>query len=913
MVIGGGVSSAPGSAAAREPRPGPPPLVGRSDEAAVLRECLGLETASSGRVVLVHGPAGVGKTALVTGVVAGLDPAAVWGRAHPLGRRQPFGLLQDALGVGARSLGGAGCSPSGGEASAGERWDVASHLIAQSTVLGLLRELRSSGPRVAVFEDLQWADRPSLEALGALGQVLAAAGIAVVVTARGWARAPGLAALVGTWRRQGILTRVALSPLRTADGEALASWLLGAPLGPSLQAQVARAGGSPYLVERLVSGLHQAGAVGLDRRGLATLAKPPPRPLFSAEDLWPDLGFLDPCTRDLLALASVLGSPFEPRVLSALAGRSVAALWPALREAVDAGVLSGTGGGRLRFVQELYEEAIYHTIPVSLRAELHRGAARALEEVGSPAGAVAGQFHRAPRTGGCSETASRPVAEATIRLNPEWTSLPSGEQAGSRPADLGVDSSAGALLARSRRQARAEDVADRLARAALGSLDSGDQQRAWEVGLAAAKEAQRSGDQAALAMALLALGHAAGNLGRVERSEALLAEAVAVGRTVAASPSAAGSGTGPDGGGVGTYAAALHALALVDLDRTEEAGVLLSQTRAAAEAAGSGSGVHLTFTLGACISLALGDLPRAAAQLGSVPETGHEPGARWEAIDLAMAALVAIPRRGAAGPSTAERLDRALAWFPPARGLGAIARASAGIKLAAGDPSGALRVLAWALERCVAAGLAFDRVRMAPELAALARDLGDTGTARAVASDVAALARVNANVASLQAVDAHVRGVVDADAEALLAAAAGYRRTGRRLLAARAGEAAAKALVGQRRRAEALAVVTTALQDYRDSGAEFEVHRAEADARAHGLRPRVAGSRTPRGPTSLTRAERVVAREVAAGRSNPEIAAQLVLSRRTVETHVSHILAKLSFANRTELVLAVAQGRLTLD
>jgi DNA-binding CsgD family transcriptional regulator len=60
---------------------------------------------------------------------------------------------------------------------------------------------------------------------------------------------------------------------------------------------------------------------------------------------------------------------------------------------------------------------------------------------------------------------------------------------------------------------------------------------------------------------------------------------------------------------------------------------------------------------------------------------------------------------------------------------------------------------------------------------------------------------------------------------------------------------------------------------------------------------------------NLTLREREVLRLVVAGRSNPEIAAALFLSRRTVTTHLTHIFAKLGVAGRAEAaVLAVRRG-----
>jgi len=62
-----------------------------------------------------------------------------------------------------------------------------------------------------------------------------------------------------------------------------------------------------------------------------------------------------------------------------------------------------------------------------------------------------------------------------------------------------------------------------------------------------------------------------------------------------------------------------------------------------------------------------------------------------------------------------------------------------------------------------------------------------------------------------------------------------------------------------------------------------------------------ADRRSPEIPGGLTRREGEVARRVALGRSNREIAEEFVLSERTVETHVQHILTKLGFTSRAEI------------
>ncbi|MEU8007993.1 helix-turn-helix transcriptional regulator [Catellatospora sp. NPDC049111] len=65
--------------------------------------------------------------------------------------------------------------------------------------------------------------------------------------------------------------------------------------------------------------------------------------------------------------------------------------------------------------------------------------------------------------------------------------------------------------------------------------------------------------------------------------------------------------------------------------------------------------------------------------------------------------------------------------------------------------------------------------------------------------------------------------------------------------------------------------------------------------------------RPKHGWDALTDTERTVAELVATGMPNPDVAAQLFLSRRTVQSHVSSILAKLGLTSRVELAVAATQ------
>lgn len=65
---------------------------------------------------------------------------------------------------------------------------------------------------------------------------------------------------------------------------------------------------------------------------------------------------------------------------------------------------------------------------------------------------------------------------------------------------------------------------------------------------------------------------------------------------------------------------------------------------------------------------------------------------------------------------------------------------------------------------------------------------------------------------------------------------------------------------------------------------------------------------SPKG--SLTKREKSVAASVARGLTNKEIAAEMAISVRTVENHISHILEKKRFNNRVEIARYVFEGRI---
>jgi DNA-binding CsgD family transcriptional regulator len=197
-----------------------------------------------------------------------------------------------------------------------------------------------------------------------------------------------------------------------------------------------------------------------------------------------------------------------------------------------------------------------------------------------------------------------------------------------------------------------------------------------------------------------------------------------------------------------------------------------------------------------------------------------------------------------------------------------------------------------------------------PALVRLALAVGDADTA-------AAAARAAADEAEREplpvkgAVADHCRGLLTADLAPVLAAAAYHRSAGRPLRRAEALADAAVLLAIQGGTAPARDWFDEAVGLYRGMEAQWAIRSASARLRDYGIQPRPPGyrARPAHGWQSLTPTEAEIARLVAAGRSNPEIAAELFLSRDTVRAHVSRILAKFGARSRAEIAAAGERER----
>ena len=151
--------------------------------------------------------------------------------------------------------------------------------------------------------------------------------------------------------------------------------------------------------------------------------------------------------------------------------------------------------------------------------------------------------------------------------------------------------------------------------------------------------------------------------------------------------------------------------------------------------------------------------------------------------------------------------------------------------------------------------------------------------------------------------------MLDGDVATLLAVAQEHGAGGPSLAVGQAYEEAAALLGRAGDVVGARAALTDAVRAYLELGAGWDVRRADARLREFGVRrgPRSVRRRPSTGWEALTPTEARVAAMVAQGRSNPDIAAEMLLSRRTVQSHVSSILAKLGFGSRMEIARDMAR------
>ncbi len=910
-------------------------LAGRDRELSTLEGALRRIVAGRGGVVWITGEPGIGKTSLVaalTAAAAGAGFAVRAGGGDELTAAFPLRLMADCLDIGVDCA-----DPAAVEIAHLMRGDPGAPVVADPVaavaerMLGVVDRLCAAGPLVLVAEDLHWADQPSLGLWSRLARSTDQIPLLLVGSCRPVPSRPVLQRLsVAVQELGGVLME--LGPLSQADTVAAAYHLLGAQPGPRLSAELARTGGNPLYVRELVTALRHDGSItmaGADAELVHTVDVVP-QSLMAA--IGRQLSFLSEPTRRALRLASVLGAEFGAAEWAHVVGQSAVQLADVVQDAIDSGVIAAGEHG-LRFRHDLIRQVLLEETPAPVRDEIHRHVARTLAGAGYRADVVARHLLATPTLDDWTLTWLAEASEASLHAAPQaYESMlqraydmlndpddPRWEALASRLAqtqfwlahDEGAEQAATAVL----RRTTDKELAGRMT---VQAVRSAGRRYQYERALALAEEAIADPGMPAhwqtrlrpwKAMALLMLGRAGEAtaianeaLSQARECQDELGTGYAYHALLLADPThrralgdAAMKDLGHDPESAQTRLLVLldHLEVLVEDGAADEADALMVDAMVTGERLGPAGGGYV-WEWAAAMHYLLGDWDEALRYYAMVPVDTHQGhrGGQCRAAEIAL-------RRDQR--ERAEAHLRAAGLPDQADGpvdADVIAELTVPLSIRAhadGDPKLAFALGKYLLDHPLP--LVMGRT-FGPDLVRVALELGEVPTAEAAAAWVA-----NSPFPELAGVRI-CQALIDDDTDALLSSAEEYRQRGWRPYRAFALEEAAVRLARAGTTEPARAALTSAVQIYADLGATMDVRRVDSRLRAHGIRrgPRSIRHRPTHGWEALTPGELRIARLAAEGLSNPDIAARLYVSRGTVQTHVSNILAKLRMASRIELI-----------
>ncbi|MGI8306483.1 ATP-binding protein [Saccharopolyspora hattusasensis] len=936
-------------------------LVDRDDEVRHLKDAVRQVVQGRGAAVWIDGEAGIGKSALLAAGLAGAEELGcqvLRATADEFAQRCELRVVLDCLGITPNSpdpdqraisdmLSGAGADP---PAAATER------------LLVLIEDMCTTTPVIMVIDDMQWADPASLVVWHRLGRMIRRLPLLLIAACGPVPHRPDLALL----RRDQTVMRntvIALGPLCEAATAELAGQLLDADaVGSALRQILQGAAGNPCYVHAIVNSLQRDGHLTRLADNAVELTSELARmPESLTTAISAQLRHVSGSAWEVLRMAALLGPAFSATELSAMSGRSVTDLVGVLEEGIASGVLVEFGA-HLKFRHTVVRQALYENIPKPIRVALHNQAARALAPTGAriefvaehllaalPGDAAIGidewgvdwLLHNAHKL---VHRASEPAVDLLtlgsnalepddprrqplrIRLTEALLLLGRTEEAGnlaegilaegiptegtlagSRDPEITAETSW--FLAWSLNMGGRVDKARIVAENAIGA---GKADRTTN--LASRWTARLHGLRARITL----------SLGQVETAETAARRALDIGRQ-AGDPFAIGL--------------ALHVTGLISAQRRDLARAAADFDRALSELGNSPESTDQRL-------LILVDLRGVLFELGKV-DKAEETVQEMQAIAQRSGTS---PKRGVARPCAAEHLHATGRWdeavaelkaamecydrmsAPQQSRLRCLAAVIAGHRdqrdtmeehLAAVPESPdrytelALLAQATLCERdgrqddaaaALDAALARDehpgtRHAWLPLLVRLALALDDRDTALR-ATEACEADTVRGSAPAIAAAARHCRGMLEGDPALIDAVVEAYRRLDQPPKCAQALEDSAVLHARNGDLGVARAAYLEATRIYTDLGANWDLQRADARLRPHGMRRlRVRRRNATTGWEALTPTELRVARLVAAGHANADIAATLFASRRTIEVHVSRILAKLGARSRVEIAI----------
>ena len=320
----------------------------------------------------------------------------------------------------------------------------------------LLERLAAQTPLVLLLDDIHWADSASVELLGALLRRPPAAAVLVMLAVRP-RQVPGrLSAALERAYRDAVLTRIELGPLTAFEARAFLGETVDAVRAASLYDE---SGGNPFYLHQLARALEpEAGATS----AVAELSSAMEVPSAVAAALTEELALLSQPARLMLRGAAVAGDPFELELAAVGAGASENSAIEAIDGLLQLDLIRQTDvPRRFRFRHPLVRRAVYETTPGGWRLGAHERCAEALAARGAAAASRAHHVERSAREGDIGAVAVlREAGQATARLAPENASRWFGGALRLLPQTAPAEDRVELLLARAEALAAAGHFAD---------------------------------------------------------------------------------------------------------------------------------------------------------------------------------------------------------------------------------------------------------------------------------------------------------------------------------------------------------------------------------------------------------------------------------------------------------------------
>lgn len=917
-------------------------IAGRDAELAAIRQRVTGLARGRGGLVWIEGEPGIGKSALISAALDADRPQS-WRLFRAAGDEfmQMFALhvLCQALGV---DGGGDPVRAGIAELLAGRIDGYADPVLAASErILALVDQECARSPVALVVDDLQWADDASLAVWRRLAGLADQLPLLLVGLTRPVPRRPEVDLTRASAASTAVMLR--LGALGENETATVARWLTsGAAPGPRLRAVLAQTGGNPLYVHETVDVLLREGLVDITGDTAELVGDTVPDASCLAEVIGRRLGFLTSRVRASLRIATLLDVRFAGADLAMAADLPATQLDAVVAEGVSTGVLA-EGDGELWFRHPLIRLTLHEELPPAIRLGLHHHIARSLADTRAPWHHVARHLLAGPDAidgwaldwltrSDPSNFYSHPAVAAdllrralqettpgetrhavlTTRLTTVLrllhrqdelvalaeTSLMSmtdphlvGETAWNLVKGLGL---AGRFA---EAMSVLQQVGDgrvavapwrsRLAAMRVPFLGfAGQIDQAQAQAELAIEEANRDGDPVSVGWALHWLYLLSrGNKARLAILDRALSVVV---------------GDDPESLDIRLLLTGNRLTTLSDLFGREAFHAAFPAALALAEQVGSARGFAMKL-VAAEYFLRQGEWDESRLCLEQI----SGPADTASSLRVHGASMLIAVRR--AEWSAAQRQLAAVADIPYRHGplrmfANNLLLAQALLAEAEGQPAAAVAILGGFVDPDFPDEARIFVPEIMRELVRLALAAGDRATA--LAATEAAETDRTAAADDVLGVNADIcRAMVDDVPEALLAAADRLTTAEWWPATAFALEEAAVRLAQRGDDVDARAAFVRAVGIYEDLGAAFDVRRIQARLREFGIRlgPRGKHRRVTVGWDALTPTEREVAHHIRQRLSNTEIAAQMFLSRRTVETHVAHILAKLEVQSRGDV------------